>query len=438
MRTRARVRAGALAGALAILPCLALANGRFPATNAIVVAPKDPGLVLLRSTFGLLVSSDRGASWDWVCEQSIGYGGVEDPPFAITGKPTIVGALFAGLALSQDRACNFALATGPLDKQVFSDVVVSRTRPSEVLALSSSYDRRDDAGNNHYRSFVFASRDDGASFSLVGTALDPSILFETIEISESDPSRVYLSGARDLVTGTVGVILVSKDAGLTFREYGVPLEKDERAPFIGAVDPDNPDRVYVRIAGSPDLARNRLLVSDDGAVTSRLVWSSSGPLAGLALSPDGKKVYAGSVKDGLVVAPRDTLAFEPRAKIQVQCLATAGDRIYACSNEQSGFIAGASTDDGRTFAPLLRLSGLRGPLACPGGSRTTSECARLWPRLKIDLGVVDDAGADASPSPPVTVSASGGCSAVGGGGMVAGAGLSLLAVLAMLVRRRGG
>jgi hypothetical protein len=51
----------------------------------------------------------------------------------------------------------------------------------------------------------------------------------------------------------------------------------------------------------------------------------------------------------------------------VQCLAFQGSRLLACSDEVSGFVVGASTDDGASFTPLLRLSCVRGPLACGEG-----------------------------------------------------------------------
>lgn len=42
----------------------ARANGRFPQSNAIFFAPNDSDLVLLRTTFGEVISHDRGKTWD--------------------------------------------------------------------------------------------------------------------------------------------------------------------------------------------------------------------------------------------------------------------------------------------------------------------------------------------------------------------------------------
>ena len=415
----------------------ARANGRFPATNSIVVAPRDPSFLVLRATYGVLVSKDAGKHWDWVCEQSLGFSGIEDPPLALTEKPAIVGALFAGVTVSQDKACGFSILKGEVDKRIMNDVVVAKERPKEVLAIASSYGSRDDAGKNRYISTLFHSGDEGQSFQGVGKDIDPTVLFETVEIAESDPSRVYLSGARDKATGPEGVVLVSTDRGATYTEHVIPLVAGERAPFIGAVDPKNPDRVYVRTGGSPELAKSRLLVSDDGAKTFREAWASEGPMTGLAISPDGEKVYVGSAKDGLLVANKTALAFEKRAKIYVQCITVTDTRVYLCSNELYGFVAGESTDDGRTFTPMLRLSGLRGPLACAPGTTTHDECTKLWPRVRNELGVPpEDAGAgDAGPTPAPEADSSG-CGTAGRLGGGAGAVVVLVLVGSYLARRR--
>ena len=61
--------ATAVAALLLVVPAReARANGRFPAANQLAHSPTDPKLFVLRTTFGILVSHDAGASWDWVCE----------------------------------------------------------------------------------------------------------------------------------------------------------------------------------------------------------------------------------------------------------------------------------------------------------------------------------------------------------------------------------
>src|SRR5437868_6340998 len=86
-----------------VSPRPARANGRFPQASQIVFAPGDPHTMVMRTTFGLLVSHDDGASWQWVCEAAIGLGTAqEDPCYGVTTAGTIVGGLWQGLAVSPD------------------------------------------------------------------------------------------------------------------------------------------------------------------------------------------------------------------------------------------------------------------------------------------------------------------------------------------------
>src|SRR5262245_46688717 len=61
------------------------ANGRFPEAQTFESAPGTDGkTVFLRTTFGVLVSRDRGEHWRWICERALGYGGQWDPAIAVT------------------------------------------------------------------------------------------------------------------------------------------------------------------------------------------------------------------------------------------------------------------------------------------------------------------------------------------------------------------
>src|SRR5262249_38658504 len=87
------------------------ANGRAPVTNGIWFHPTDPHALYVRSTFGLLISHDDGCTFDWICEDNIGYGGVFDPKYAIGGDGAIFAATEHGLRVSRDGGCSFSTAT---------------------------------------------------------------------------------------------------------------------------------------------------------------------------------------------------------------------------------------------------------------------------------------------------------------------------------------
>ena len=382
----------------------ARANGRFPAAGQLVVSPKDPSHLMVRTTYGLLFSDDSGQNWDWLCEKAVGYGAqVEDPSFAITADDSVVVSTFEGLAISPDHGCAWSFAGGALDKRLMTDVAIHADDPSHVLALVSQYQDMFGDGGFEYTNLIFASTDNGATWNQIGSPLDSTFIAETLDTAKSDPQRIYVSGILGTGTGAVGIFLTSKDGGQSFTETTIPLiSADEHAPYIGGVDPSDADRVYVRIAGA---SSGRLLVSKNAGATFDPIFSGP-PLLGFALSSDGSKVFVGS-QNGLSEASSVDLAFATKSNIVVQCLATSGSTLYACSaDDPSGFIVGASTDDGATFTPLLHLSSLRGPLSCPQGA-TANLCLPDWPSVAANLGETIDAGSDASTSAGAPPSSSG-------------------------------
>ena len=93
----------AVALALVLRFAPAAANGRPPVTNGVYVHPSDPQSILVRTTFGLLVSRDGGCSFRWICEQNVGYGGTYDPHYAIAHNNL-------GIALYEQRLLPEAVA----------------------------------------------------------------------------------------------------------------------------------------------------------------------------------------------------------------------------------------------------------------------------------------------------------------------------------------
>jgi MYXO-CTERM domain-containing protein len=442
------------AAALLTAP-LARANGRFPTAQQLAPAPADPSLIPLMATFGVTISKDNGGSWGWVCENAVGYQSSENPTLGVTAKDAILISTFEGLGVSTDQGCTWTMSPTITDQAI--DLVVEGTDPHSAFVLSSGYAGQDDAGSA-YTSRVWVTHDDGATVTQVGANLDPDIIVETIDVAPSDGTRVYVSGTRRLAGVANGVLLRSTDGAATFQESDFPLVTGDaglvdRAPYIAAVDPTNPDRVYVRV---DNVDGTRLLVSDDGLATTRQVWQAQGQILGFALSADGTKVYVGGPNDGLYVTTSAALSFATATQVwpgQVQCLAIQGSRLLACSDEVSGFAVGASTDDGKTWTALLHLSCVNGPLACGASSAVTTQCGPLWAAQQTQLGgaCIEDAGTDDSgapadagkpgtPTTTVTSSSGGGCSTSSprgvGGTAIFGGGIALASLLAFARRRR--
>lgn len=375
----------------------ASANGRFPASNQIVVTPHDPDLVLVRVTFGLLVSHDRGKSFDWVCEPSIGYTGVEDPMYAVTPSRHFVGSTFDGIAISRDQGCTWSKArpeggdtaeTESFAGKVFTDLAADPRDGKHLVVFSSSYERQSDAGETYFANEVWETKDEGLTFRLLQPrGFNPLLLGSTIDLTASDPERIYIT-ARDTGKPITAFLLTSKNHGRSWEEMRIPLEGLETSVFIAAVDPTNAERVYLRTSTAGDEPTRLLLrdLSSTGAPRIRVLHSAAGALLGFALSSDGKKIYIGGPKDGLKVAHESDFIFRQRSAIQVQCLTLSPDGVWACSNEQTGFIAGLSKDDGATFESRVRFCDIRGPLTCVVGSSTVEKCTSLWPPQRSTLG----------------------------------------------------
>jgi hypothetical protein len=447
-----RLAAALGVAALALAARPASANGRYPAANQLVVAPSAARTLLLRATFGFLLSHDGGATWDWICEDAVGYAGQQDPAVGITASGNLLSGSFEGLSVSLDGGCNWGFATGGLQNVV--DLAVRPDAPHQAVAVTNAFAGSGDAGNV-YRSQVWATTDDGAHWAALGAPVDPSLVLVTIEVAPSDPQRIYLSGHRGAKYSGSGVLLVSIDGGSSYTQRTVPLDAaTESDPYVAAVDPKNADLVYLRTEG---MSTSRLLVTADAGKTFSTKYTG-GAMLGFALSPDGSKVFLGGATDGLQVAAISDYAFRQTSTVPVQCLRTSGDTLYVCSDELSaGFTVGASVDDGATIAPTLHVANVRGPLGCPASS-STAACVASWPALQQVLGGIAapppaDAGeasdgqappsdaqtsedaADAGSATPAPASGCH-CNAAGAPPRTAAAGAVLVVLALCLARRR--
>jgi hypothetical protein len=392
-------------------PSPARANGRFPASNQIVFAPADPRLVVLRSTFGILLSHDAGATWSWLCEDALGLRSVssEDPSVGITANGSLVAGVSWALETSTDIGCSWALQGGALHGKPIVDLSVRRNAPHSIVAVQSQYEL--DAGTPSGWGFatqVFESSDDGANWAPLGVPLDPSVTVATIDTAPGDPHRLYVSGQRWAAAGGgaegPASLFVSVDDGATWNERPLPaLPADAgTAPpvFIAAVDPGNTDRVYLRTASSVSGQGSTLFLTEDAGRSYRVLLSFGGPMLGFALSPDSTRVYAGGPEDGLWGSTVKNGIPGPFAKISplhVQCLASSGSELWACSDEASGFIAGVSSNGGTCFAPKLHFTEVTTPIACPADAAAAKCSGQPFQMLCENLGTCPDP--DAAPGP---------------------------------------
>lgn len=368
--TRSKRWLGALALAATLLsPSWARANGAFPFVSQLVSNAADPKQLVLRGNFGLVVTRDGGKNWDWLCEEGLGYQNIE-PPIALMDSGVILLALPTGISRSDASWCAFAPVVGATAN--FVDVSVERAVPKAAVALSVDIDSMS--------SQVWESLDDGKTFAPLGPAL-PGFIATTLDVAASDPELIYVSG---ISTDGKGLLLRSDDHAQTFAPHELPSSLlVSTAPYISALDPEQPDTVYVR----SDSAPGTLMVTRNGGADFQEMLRLSAPIKAFALSPDGGTVLAATIGSGVHRIDTTTLEAEKIACTGVWCFNWNDAGLFACGDiVANGFLVAASPDEGRTFEQLVTPTCMRGPLACADTTTVGGVCPGAWPAQRSRLG----------------------------------------------------
>src|SRR5690349_16193167 len=166
----------------------ARANGRFPVADQLIVDPNDAAHIVLRTTYGVLETSNAGSSWGWICEVAVGYGGTQDPAIGILADGTVLAGVFEGLSVSHDRGCSWAMAGAPLEKEFIIDVSVHKDDPSRGVAMTST------GTGMGFHVIVAETADNGVTWTQAGVALPTDLIALTLDVAPSDPNRIYATG----------------------------------------------------------------------------------------------------------------------------------------------------------------------------------------------------------------------------------------------------
>jgi photosystem II stability/assembly factor-like uncharacterized protein len=356
------------AAAVGLASSPVLANGRYPNADMLIVDPTDPSHLVLRATFGTLVSNDAGRRWSWICEEAIGYNSL-DPALTVLAGGELLHAFLGNITLSAAEGCSFSPVPFAADGRLAVDVTLDPLDPSRAWVLASGLMGRRQA------SLLDVSAS-SASPRLVAEDFVPS----TIEVARARPERMYVVGFDGTFQST---LLASDDRGQTWTAR--PISPYGALPmYLSAIDPVNPDVLYVRV---DDGLSDHLIVSRDGGQSFADVLTIASDMLGFALSPDGSKVAAGGPGAGLFVASSADLQFNPAAAVgSLRCLTWADAGLFACAQESiDGWTVAASTDDGQSFEPLWHVQDLV-PLECDGSTSVGQVCARAWLDVSAQIG----------------------------------------------------
>lgn len=413
------------------------ANGRPPVTNGVFFQPGDQDSIYVRATFGLLISHDGGCSFRWVCEENIGYGGTYDPKYEIAADGTLFATTFSGLRVSRDGGCSFTTATAELPAGSpgrIADIWVDALDlgpTGEVWAATAESGRVND---------VYRSTDGGVTFESRGMS-SPVIWWKSLQVAPSDAQRVYVSGyqvadpspATHLFSTTDGGELWTPSSLAGVALGGTPLV------LVAAVDPADPERVYVVSVGANPPEGDRLYRSTDGGATFDEVLVTARPITDVVIR-DATTVLAASGAGTFRSDDGGATFGAPATSPRLGCLGERPDGalIGCAANWDPDFMAVGRSDDAAQWQKIFRFVELAGPLSCPAGTKGRDVCEQeLWPGLQMQFGATGSAcgapppldGAD--PTPP------GGCCDAGDRAPLVPGLLGLLAAWVILRRRPG-
>lgn len=379
-----------------LLPAVAHANGRFPRAERLLIDPDDAQHWVLAATYGLLVTIDGGKSWHHVCETAFAEPGLlTDPVVAFMPGGVLLTSIFESFSRSVDSGCDFKPTLAHQMGQAVPDFTVD----ADGTVLAALIATSDGKAVNQLQESV----DAGRHFRALGPSLPDALrLVATLDAAPSDPKRLYVSG---LGEGGVGLLLRSDDRGQTFESFSLPTDAASgEVPYIAAVDPKNPDALWVRtdvwkydeLAGV-SMAGDALFYSSDGGEHFTELLRAQGKLYGFALAPDGENLLLGygdpvegggrSVNPddlGIYQGPAATGPLEKVWSGPVSCLTWNAEGIFACTSQiDLGFSLGRATvaslklEGAAAFEPSLSLMEVAGPLDCPSCA-TGSHCRETW------------------------------------------------------------
>jgi MYXO-CTERM domain-containing protein len=379
MRALLPFTSAVLALSIALTGVRAHANGRFPTAQQVVIGPgSQSDVVVLRVTFGLLISRDGGRTFAWMCEDGMYYpfvpGLVFDPSVEVASSGRIVFGYEDGIR-STLEGCTTTDATAA-QHRIIGDIT-STPSGDTVYAIESAQGN----ANAVYRA-------DGATltFARMGAGIY-NVTFYTIEVAPSRPSRLYLSGRDDNTFAPV--LYTSDDGGQTLTRVALPSSVGEGI-FVSAIDPNDPDTLYVRAEMGLGSALVRL--RDRGTRAERLVTTPD-PMLGFAISSDGRTIWVGSIQAGLLRSDDGGGSFMRVNTMPVLCLRQHAGALWMCTDWlQQPFALGRSMNGGETFTSVLRFEDIPGPAQCMIRGEGAELCDVRWPmqqRMLADPASLD-------------------------------------------------
>lgn len=416
----------------AALAARAGADGRTPLTTRVAT---DGQTVIAGTTFGALISRDGGCSFRWVCDEALGSDGGFEPEYAAAADGTLFATTYKGLRVSRDGGCTWETATEAQPRRargriagIWIDAIDIAPNGDVWVATADSALPND----------VFRSTDGGRTFE-PRNRRSPTIWWKSVKVAPSRARRVYVTGYQ-VAQPPRTYLFSSDDAGATWTESPLAGVAFAMPPivYVLAVDPVNPDIVFVTSPRANRPGGDRLYRSTDAGATLSDVLATSSRIRGV-VHHGGAVVVATAGGAYRSTDGGATFTALPAAP-QLNCLAAHGDALIGCAAnwEPDHKALARSTDGGATWSRLVQFVNLGGPLACGPGTGVARLCTPRWPALQQQFGAPGGANAACPVEPPPKIPPppapkSGGCCDAGGSPLGAAA---LLLWLGLLLARR--
>jgi MYXO-CTERM domain-containing protein len=355
--TPSLVAGTAAALALALAPA-ARADGAFPDSFGPLLPRTRPHEIILATNFGLVFSEDDGATWQYACEvpeNATGrLYGLGAPP-----EERIYAVADPGVIVSSDGGCTWTTGGGAMAGMVAIDQFPDPTDPLHVLGMGGL------PGRNELD--VFESRDAGLTYAGPLFTAPTGSTLTGMEIAASDDAVLYVTFYQ--TPGTHPRLARSSTGGGDWTIFDLEPDLGEVIPFLAAVDPADPNVVYLRLSGGSASSRYEGLgvTHDGGATFSAPVTIPEGALTSFLRRQDGTVLVAG-IRAGTTIAFRSTdgaATFTPwPLTIHPRGIGERAGTLYAATDNFTDGFALATSTDGDQWTPLMRYQDIAGIRPC--------------------------------------------------------------------------
>lgn len=434
----------ALALAVLLAPVVAIhdaaANGRPPGTSTIHFRHGHEADIVAGMSFGLLLSHDSGATWYWMCETAVGYGGTYDPDYEYTATGALFATTYTGIKVQRD-GCTF----GAPNTTSFVSTVAQGPDGEMYYGAADT-----PMGGNPGDTNIYRSGDDGMTWQ--GASAPPGIpndWWQSLEVAPSNGSRLYLAGYRTVAgpSGNTKMYLLfrSDDGGDTWQ--ALPTTAFATMPNstieIAAISPVDPDVVFARVKLEDNMVSDAIYRSLDKGMTWERLFGKPAAISLLARR-NGELVEATQTLGARRSTDNGKTWTDLVDPPHIGCLAenSAGE-VWACTQNYGGMqglgdgYGIMKSTDLVTWTPVLKYQEIKAPVACADGTPQQTTCdQQMWCGLCSQLGC--DAGRPECGGPveaPVDPGDKGGC-CKGSAAPAPGALVLVFGAAALLLRPR--